>query len=185
MPRTSKKTNQIDNSNNIVDISNISTISDFSATSKKLTISNIQKVHKEIYSQKSIVVNVEGENYTILIDNVFATSKIQNLIIELLQNYNSTTPTLDISTYTIFLLVKYFTDIDIKDIENYEEQIKTFKVMIDLGIVNAIVESFDEKEILKIGENIKKAEQNIKDINSNPELQAELTKMAEQLNIVQ
>lgn len=146
---------------------------------KKLTSSNILSLYSKTFTQKKIILEAEGQTFEVLIDTKFQPSKIQALIMELAeqqQKIKNLDDILDISFYSSYLLIKHFTDISItKTVENdFEQQIRVFKALVDLGLYDQIIDSFEESEMNKINEYLKKANDRIKEIDKNPEAMKEL-----------
>lgn len=143
-------------------------------TNKKLTSSNILSLHSKTFSQKKVLLESEGQTFEVLIDTKFQPSKIQALIMELAeqqQKIKHLDDILDISYFVSFLVVKHFTDISITKTvgNNFEQQIRVLKAMVDLGIFEQIMDGFDKQELDKINIYIKKASDNIKEMDKNPE----------------
>jgi uncharacterized coiled-coil protein SlyX len=144
---------------------------------KKLNSNLINSIHSKTFTQKTIKLNIEGQEFEILVDCKFQDSKIYIMLCEMFQKMSKNlTPekALTAGEYFNFLLIKYFTDIDITKTEDYEEQIKIFSKMLDLGIVEAVLNSFDEKEIEKLNKIIFKVNENQKNISKNEDMMKNL-----------
>lgn len=154
------------------------------AKPKKLTASNILSLHSKTFKQKSIFVDIEGGQYEVLIDTKFQISKIQELIAEVIEKQRELfkiQDIFDIAYYINFLLIKYFTNINLAKAEEFDKQIRVFKAMIDLGIFDQVMEAFDEKEVEKINEYLKKASENVKKLGNSPEVIEDINKMIEDI----
>src|SRR5690554_4946242 len=119
---------------------------------KKLTSSNILSLYNKTFSQKKVLLEAEGQTFEVLIDTKFQPSKIQALIMELAeqqQKIKHLDDILDVSYFASYLVIKHFTNIGItKTVENdFEQQIRVFKAIVDLGIFEQIMDSFDQKEL--------------------------------------
>ena len=151
---------------------------------KKLTSSNILSLHSKTFSQKKIHLDINGIAYQILIDEKFKPSKIQELIFELVEkqkqirNFNDV---FNISYYCNFLILKYFTDIDVTKTDSLEEELRVFKAILDLEIFEKIMDSFDPQELDKINLYLKKIGDNVKKLESNPEVMEDINQIMQSI----
>ena len=155
---------------------------------KKLTSSNILSLHSKTFTQKAIHLDIEGTAYTVLIDTKFKPSKIQELIMELAEKQRQITKfsdIFDISYYANFLIIKYFTDIEVAKVNDFDKQIRVFKAILDLEIFDKIAESFDQAELDKINKYIKKAGDNLKKLESDPEAMEDINQIMQSLSEIQ
>lgn len=156
-------------------------------TNKKLTTGNILSLHSKTFSQRKVLLEaIGGETFEVLIDEKFQASKMQALIMELAEQYGRIShleDILDVNYFASFLIIKYFTNISIaKSVENdFEKQIRVLKALIDLEIFEQLMEKFDEDELNKVNEYIKKASDNIREMDRNPEAQKELEDIISEL----
>ena len=155
---------------------------------KKLTSGNILSLHSKTFTQKAIHLDIEGTTYTVLIDTKFKPSKIQELIMELAEKQQQITKFSDIfniSYYANFLIIKYFTDIEVAKVNDFDKQIRVFKAILDLEIFDKIVESFDQAELDKVNKYIKKAGDNLKKLESDPEAMEDINQIMQSLSEIQ
>lgn len=139
---------------------------------KKLTSSNILSLHNRVFSQRAIQIDINGTPYQVLIDEKFQPSKIQEMILELAEKQReirNLDDILNISYYASFLIIKYFTDISVSKTDSLEKQLRVFKALIDLEIYEKLMEAFPDEELEKINKYIKKASDNLKRLEKNPD----------------
>lgn len=125
---------------------------------KQLTLSEIKKQDKQFENKKRILLGESGEYY-VDINIKFRPTLIQQMIAELtdkmlqIKEQNIEFKYMDI--YSLLLLIKYFTSFKVPD--ELSEQIKVLELLIDGGYFGAIVNEFDEEELKKVADTIKKA----------------------------
>jgi hypothetical protein len=152
------------------------------AKTSKLSSSAILQGYSKEFVQKKLTITIGNKDYDVLVDQKFRVTKLQEMIMEGLENYNNTKE-LDESvktTYFLFLIIKHFTDIDVAKAEKFDEQIKVLKAMLDLEIFDKIVNAFPESEMKRIKDymvkftervnelvNDKKSLEDLKDIVGN------------------
>jgi len=120
----------------------------------KLTSSILLQEQSKLFVQKKVIVNINKKDYEVLVDQKFRNSKIQEMIAESLKNlaiYNDLNDSVRTS-YIMFLFIKYFTNLDVAKVDNFEDQIRVLNAMIDLDIYSILVNSFPESELEKINE---------------------------------
>jgi hypothetical protein len=140
---------------------------------KKLTSSNILSLYNKTFTQREIQVEAEGQTFKVLIDEKFQPSKIQALIMELVEKYQeiqSLNDVFDISYFANFLIIKYFSNVDMAKVDSLDKAIRVFKALVDLGLYEQIIDKFDEKELQKLNDYIKKMNDRAKEIEQNPEV---------------
>lgn len=121
---------------------------------KNLTISALKKEDsKRFNKQKSIIAN----GYNVNLDMVFRPTKLQALLRELADkmayvsaNDEINYDLVDWTSYALFLMVKYFSSVDIPDV--FEEQITVMEYLIDNDFLQPIMEGFEESEIKKFND---------------------------------
>jgi len=151
-------------------------------TSKKLTATKLFDLHSDQFSKKTIKVKIKDTFYPIKIDQIFSETKMKNYIMELLTNYKNFESFLSLPDYTLFLTIKHFTDLDCQDINDIDSQLKLFSIFIDLGIVEPILNAFDEKEMLKLKSYMTTVEKNVEDFKNNPEMIKQIEELAKKQN---
>jgi len=139
-----------------------------------LTIDVLNNAIKDEFYQKEIDVVVNGTAYTVLVDNKFETTKIQALLSEMIDkqlHMNQIEDAMNLSSYIMFLVIKYFTDIEAcQGEQTYESQMRVFRILLDLDIVTPIIMGIDDAEIKKLNDFMKNASNNVKEFQNNPEL---------------
>lgn len=136
--------------------------------SKKLNATTIKKAHGKKFTQKKVVVEVEGNEYEILIDEKFEAVKMQQLAFEGLTNFKEFT-SLDEGNqinYFSFLILKYFTNVDVKNVKKVADQLELMNSMLNLGIIGAIFDNMPAEEIHAVGEHLKKLTERVKRLDS-------------------
>lgn len=96
-----------------------------------------------------------GENlYNVKIDNVFRKTKQHKLLDDLVEFFdasNSNVELLELTTpYTTLLFIKHFTNIDVSD--NIDEALETLGVLIDLDVLNNVLNSMPEDQVIEVYE---------------------------------
>jgi hypothetical protein len=134
----------------------------------KLTSGIIKNTYSKNFTQKKVILDIGGNNYEVLIDEKFRTSKLQAMILEALQNIGSLKEYGESVTtsYYLFLMIKYFSDIEVET-ESIEEQIKLLNQMIDLEIFEKVINSFPESEIQRTNQFIKKFAERVTELSND------------------
>ena len=143
----------------------------------KLTSSNLKQIHSKTFTTKLVHIDIDNKIYDIEVDECLKVSKLQALISELIEKQKylkDIEEALSIPNYIMFLIIKYFSNIDVAKVEDFSEQLRVFEIMLDLGVAEKILESIPESEMQKINVYIKKASDNIKKVANSPESQKEL-----------
>ncbi len=155
------------------------------ATKKnKLSVSNLKQIHSKKFTTKVIHIEIDEKIYDIEIDEVFKVSKIQLLLSELFEKQKYFTKIEDafsMINFLPFLIIKYFTDIDVAKVEDFSEQLKVYEILLDLGVAEKILENIPESEMQKIDAYIKKASDNVKKLANNKDAMKELEGMFAEL----
>ena len=148
---------------------------------KRISASVLLK-HDEAFEQKEVTIDIEGEKYTVKIDQKFRISKIQSMILEGLNNYKNYSK-LDESVrmlYFVYLIMKYFTDMDLRQAKTFKHEVRLMNSLLDLNIIEQVFEHIPEGEILKVREYMDKVEKAIEKIKkqgkSVPELKNIISK---------
>lgn len=132
----------------------------------KLNSGLILSAYSKEFTQKKLILNIGNKDYEILVDEKFKTSKIKEMILEAitsfdtLKEYNENIK----MSYYMFLLIKYFTDIEIAKTDSLEEQIRILNAMIDMEIYDKIINTFDEKEMKKASDFMISFSEKLKDM---------------------
>lgn len=129
----------------------------------KLSASIIKNAYSKEFTQKKVILNICDKDYEVLIDEKFKTSKLQAMMLEALQNIGKLKEYGDgvTTSYYMFLMIKYFTDIDLAKTEDFAEQINILNAMIDLEIFEKVLNSFPESEFERTNKFIKEAAERI------------------------
>lgn len=130
-----------------------------------MTLSTLKKEHSKIFNKKKEIVLDNG--CKVVLDEVFAPTKMQAAFEELVEKvvYVNGSEEIDDQImlsiwpkYTLFLLIKYFTDVDIP--KSFEDQVVVMNYLIDLHYFEKIIDSFEDSEIEKWLEQLKKIDEN-------------------------
>ena len=147
------------------------------AKTKKLNLNAIKKVTKKYNKQKKVYVSLDGENLEFCVDIYFSPEKRTKLIQEIIQNINylkDVDESVYIS-YVLFLIIKYFSDINFVKENDFSKQLSILTDMINAEVFNDIIDKFDNKEIEKLNnelaESMKKVQELVKELIKNKELQ--------------
>lgn len=159
------------------------------AKTKKLNLNAIKKVAKKYNKQKKAYVSLDGENLEFCVDIYFSPEKRTKLIQEIIQNINylkDVDESVYIS-YILFLIIKYFSDINFVKENDFSKQISILTDMINAEVFNDIIDKFDNKEIEKLNnelaESMKRAQELVKELIKNKELQNDVLESEKILQI--
>lgn len=121
----------------------------------KLNSNAILGAYSKEFTQRKIILDVDGKNFEFLVDEKFKPSKVQALVSESLINFQKLKGYDESKRlkYYMFLIIKHFTDIEISD--DFEDQIRLLNAMIDLEIFEKIIDAFPEEEFVKCSDAIK------------------------------
>lgn len=147
---------------------------------KKLSSGKILSLHSKTFTQKVINIIIGNDTYAVTIDVKFQPTKLQHLVLELVEKYQQISKIddiFDISYYANFLIIKYFTDIDVAKTDDFEKQIRVFKALVDLEIFDKIISEFSNEEIDKINTYIKKVGENFKKLEKDPTAMDDISQM--------
>jgi len=120
----------------------------------KLTSSILLQEQSKLFLQKQVIITVNKKDYDVLVDQKFRPTKLNELIVEAITNYDKFKE-LDESvkvSYLMFLAIKYFTNLEVAKTDTLEEQIRILNAMLDLEIFDKIVSEFPESELEKIND---------------------------------
>lgn len=152
--------------------------------SKKLNTSIITQIRDKQFTQKKLIFTIDGKDYEVLVDEKFSAKKLMDMLFELAEQVKymyMVDQVMEIPNYMIYLIIKYFTDIDCAKVDSYEQQINVFSAMMDLDIVEPIINAIPESEINKINEYSTRLIKNIqkfdKQVEDNPKLIDEINKI--------
>ncbi|MEK3725305.1 hypothetical protein [Paenibacillus sp. FSL H8-0034] len=141
--------------------------------SKQLTLTTVNKAHAKEFNEQKKVTLKTGD--FLLIDVHFRKAKIQQLLIdyqELLEQTHTKAVSMGVLKDTTFvfymLLLRHFTSLS--QIPNeIDKLVVCCEKLLDLGILEEILNAFDEKELQKVTDTMKRASENSKSINSQLE----------------
>ena len=120
---------------------------------KKMNLTNLKKNSSKKFTTEKI--NVDG--YDVVVDKVFRQSKIEELLkefIEKLQYTQDNNIEFDGYEYGLTLTLSHFTSITFP--KKYEEQLETYKILIDNEYFDEIYKIFPQEEINKLADIIVK-----------------------------
>ena len=132
----------------------------------KLTSSILLQEQSKLFVQRKITVNINKKDYEVLVDQKFLPTKIQQLIqegISNLDNFNGLDDSVRTS-YFLYLIIKYFSDIEIAKTDDFETQIRIMNSMINLEIFDKILGEFEESELEKVNDYILKFNGNLNEL---------------------
>lgn len=120
---------------------------------KKLNKTNLDKLIKQGFPKKTIAVEIENEEYELEIHEVFKPGLVESSIKYIWKVQNEAAENgkeIDVSTLGMLAVLKFFTDIEFNG--KIVDELNKFVDMSNLGIVQQIIEQFDQKELDKIGQ---------------------------------
>jgi hypothetical protein len=107
------------------------------------------------------VITSGGKDYEVLMDEKFKTTKLSKMIFEGIENQKQLTDENVKISYYLFLMIKYFTDVEIET-EDLAEQLAILNEMIDLGIYEQLTAAIPESEIKRASDFMLKLANKIK-----------------------
>ena len=132
----------------------------------KLTSSILLQEQSKLFVQKKVTITINKKDYEVLVDQKFIPTKIQQLIqegISNLDNFNGLDDSVRTS-YFLYLIIKYFSDIEIAKTNDFETQIRIMNSLINLEIFDKILGEFEESELEKVNEYILKFNGNLNEL---------------------
>jgi len=129
----------------------------------KLTSSILLQEQSKLFLTKKVIVNINKKDYEVLVDQKFLPTKLNQLILESVSNYDNLKE-LDESvkvSYLMLLAIKYFTNVEIAKTDSFEDQIRILNALINLEILDKILSEFPESELEKINDYMLKFNSNI------------------------
>ena len=127
------------------------------AKKKNLNSSVLLKQYDKEFVPKKITVTIGDEEYQVLVDQKFKTSKLEELLLEGAKNFEQfkELPENVRIAYFTFLIIKYFTNIDVAKTEDFNEQIRVLNALLDLDILGQIMNAFPETELIKFNQYVR------------------------------
>lgn len=144
---------------------------------KRLSPTELKKQSKNLDGQYEVNFTIGDEAYGVMIDEHFRKSKIFKLMDDMVVFYNEANKFADASMlelatpYSSLLVIKYFTDIEIKD--DIDDALAMLDVLIDLELLDKILNSMPEKEIVKVYDLLTKMMKNMEQNIAEAEKEAE------------
>jgi len=132
----------------------------------KLTSSILLQEQSKLFVQKKVTITINKKDYEVLVDQKFIPTKIQQLIqegISNLDNFNGLDDSVRTS-YFLYLIIKYFSDIEIAKTNDFETQIRIMNSLINLEIFDKILGEFEESELEKVNDYILKFNGNLNEL---------------------
>ena len=149
----------------------------------RLNAKLINSAIKKEEIQKTITVQIDGKNYDILVDQKFKTTKISDMVtdgVKKFKDYEELPPTVQVGFFS-YLLIKYFTDLDLSVVKTFKEDIHMMNSLIDLGVFEKIVSEFPEEEISKVNEYMVNYTNKIKEFTDTEEGKQKLEELLDHL----
>jgi hypothetical protein len=133
---------------------------------KKPTLQNLNKEAKKLDSKRSVTI----KDFEFILDEHFRTTKIQKMLmdyVEFINEIKQQGAKLDTSSLIIYLsllvnglVLKYFSNIPFKENESHETLVATVNNLIDLEIFEELWNSFNESELTKVNDILRKVSEN-------------------------
>lgn len=154
------------------------------AKTNKLNAGIITQTRDKQFTKRKLTFLIDSKNYEVTVDEKLSVMKLMRMLLELAEKVKymyDINQVMEIPNYMVYLIIKYFTDIDCAKVDSFEEQINVFSAMMDLDIIQPILDVIPEDEMKKIGEYSKRLTKNIekfdKQVEDNPELMTEINKI--------
>lgn len=137
--------------------------------------SNIISLEAKVFTKKTIYVKVEDEIFEVVINQKLKETDIADVVRELTQRSKfakDNKVAFNVMANITILLIKKFTDIQFKKstgnfMKDYEAEIRMLNALINLGILEQVVNEFDQEEIDKISQGFIKHKEELKLIGNN------------------
>lgn len=121
-----------------------------------LNLETVKKESVQKFAQILATVQLDGKDYSMMIDTKFSNTKVNALLDDLnkyfAQGMNKTELLDYASTYISLLIMKHFSSIDVPD--DIDEALTMMKDLVDLQWFAPIIDAFDENEIVQLFEKI-------------------------------
>ena len=130
---------------------------------KKLNKASINKLEKEKFPIKKIIIDVDGEEYEVGIHEKFRATQIENVVKDMIwiqEECEKSGIEANVFTASLLALMKNFTDINFSK-NDILQDINMFINMSNLGILDQIMSAFDPQEIEKLNKSITDMNKNI------------------------
>jgi len=138
---------------------------------KQASTEKLLQLHNKTFTKKKITLETrDGDLIDILVDEKFSASKIRSLMTDIINNRVHITENKELQAiYISLLIIKYFTNIEISD--DFQKQIQTIEILIDLEVFEDILKSLDKKEIELINKTISKTNREMQEFFKTLELE--------------
>lgn len=124
---------------------------------KKMKSNDILNIAKKEFAYKKLLLEINGQDYEILIQEKLNDTSITNLVTDLIERHEyCTINNIEFNTiqHIYYLLIKYFTDIKFntyKELEkSYKHELDTISALIDLEVFDQILNQFDKDTLVRI-----------------------------------
>lgn len=137
----------------------------------KLNFNKLAELEQEL--NERVTVEVLGGRFTVEVDKVFRTTKIENMILDFvkfLQRVSKEVDEIDEDMVKRFtrinqvLILKHFTNIEVPDDDL--KMVKMCEILLDLGILDEIEEIIPKSELDKLNEVIEDRLKSMKNVQS-------------------
>lgn len=122
---------------------------------KKLTVDKIHELEQKRFVRKRVGIEIDGETYFVKVDTKFKPSQIDKLIQIILKDMEECERE-EIEANPILIsnlgILQIFTDLEFPN--EIAKKMNTFIALIDLGVVEAVFNQFQESEFEKLTEKI-------------------------------
>jgi hypothetical protein len=126
------------------------------AKAKKLTPTKLNKLASQFNEKKKVYISIDNEDYEVVVDKKFRRSKIFKMLIHYLQILYEIRNKKDLNVDTITdstalintMIIKYFSDVPLPDLDNVDDLIYASNSLYDLGITEKLInDGFDKEQI--------------------------------------
>lgn len=138
---------------------------------KKMKSNDILNIARKEFAYKKLLLEINGQDYEILIQEKLNETSIASLVTDLIERYEyCSTNNIEFNTiqHIYFLLVKYFTDIKFnayKELKkSYEHELNTISALIDLEVFDQILNQFDKDTLGRIQNMFEKYSNQLKSV---------------------
>ncbi len=130
---------------------------------KKLSKASLNKLDKELFPIKKIIVKVENESFNVGVYEKFRKSQVENVVKDVIwinTECENNGIDMDIFTSGLLAILKNLTDIQFSNVD-VMENIEMFIKLSNLGILEQIFDAFDKTEIDKLNNSIVEMNKNL------------------------
>ncbi len=134
----------------------------------ELNLNVINQANENLFTTKTVIIPVGGKDYSVEIQQVFRTTKIEKMVSSLvksgnLKQFTEIDESVKLSFY-MYLIIREFTNLDIPNNLSFEQEINLISSLIDLGIFELLINEIPESEVMKVNDYLQKFNMNLNQV---------------------